>query len=458
MGISQFVTFGHYLNNDTSLNAVKVVPAATVLTYDAGSNKVSLRHYWRGAARIGRHTATRDEAFDAIDEALMRSVRSRQTGYGSCLGLSLSGGLDARTILGTIDHSRVKVATLCMGMRGSQDHKSSTKLARIAGCEHHNHVLDRAFLADFARHLNDMVRLTDGQYLSQCIVMPTLPFYQRLGVGVLLRGHGGELMHMAKAYNYSLDREALQLRTETELENWLWKRMSAYLQQGVEGPLFAKRYSDGEEAARQSLRTALSETPQAESPAQRIAHLFLDQRVRRETMLSMMKFRSVVEPRLPYLDRRLVECLLAAPVEWKLDDEIQMHILRKHQPRFCDVENTNTGAPLGAGKFRRTYAQLRMRMFGKLGVPGYQPYERLGLWLRRDLAGLVQSVLLSESCLDRGVFSADTIRQVVHRHLTRQRNHTYLLMALMIFELGQRWLLEEQLPQYDPSSHFAAAV
>jgi asparagine synthase (glutamine-hydrolysing) len=440
------------------LAAVKVLPAATILTFDASSNHIALHPYWRGAERIGKRPATRAEAFDAIEDAFVQSVRRRQTSHGSCLGLSLSGGLDARTILGTLEHSQGNLTTLCMGMRGSQDHKSSTKLARIVGCQHHNHVLDAAFLADFGRHLYDMVRLTDGQYLSQCIIMSTLPSYQRLGVRVLLRGHGGELMHMAKAYNYSLDAAALQLRSESELEDWLWKRLSAYLQVGLERPLFAERQLQGELAARESLRAALAETPHDEAPAQRIAHLFLDQRVRRETMLSMVKFRSVLEPRLPYLDRRLIECLLAVPADWKLGDEIQMHILRKHQPRFCDVANSNTGAPLGAGKLRRSYARLRTRMFGKLGVPGYQPYERLGLWLRRDLAMLVRSILLSDSCLDRGVFCADTIRQVVQRHLTGQRNHTYLIMALMIFEVGQRWLLGEESLQSDQPSTLAAAV
>jgi asparagine synthase (glutamine-hydrolysing) len=457
-GISQFFTFGHYFNNDTSLDAVKILPAGSVLIFDAGSNHVSLQRYWRGAERIGPRPNTRGEAFEAIDEALMQSVKKKQACSGNRLGISLSGGLDARTILGTLDRSRLDLTTVCMGMRGSQDHKASTALARIVGCPHHNHILDTTFLSEFGRHLVDMVRLTDGQYLSQCIIMPTLPVYQQLGVRVLLRGHGGELMHMSKAYNFSLDSEALQLRSESALENWLWKRLPAFLQEGVEGPLFVNRELHGQQVARESLREALAETPQSESPVQRVVHLFLDQRVRRETMLSMMKFRSVVEPRLPYLDRLLVERLLAVPIEWKLDDEIQTHILRKHQPRFCDIENTNTGAPLGAGSLRRSYARLKLRVFGKLGVPGYQPYERLGSWLRRDLADLVQNILLSKSCLDRGIFSPNTVRQIVHRHIAGQRNHTYLIMALLIFEIGQRWLLDEKPLQDDRLSQLATAV
>jgi asparagine synthase (glutamine-hydrolysing) len=156
-----------------------------------------------------------------------------------------------------------------------------------------------------------------------------------------------------------------------------------------------------------------------------------------------MKFRSVVEPRLPFLDRQVVERLLATPVEWKLGDELQTYILRKHQPKFCAIENTNTGTVLGASKLRRSVAGLRMKVFGKLGVPGYQPYERLGLWLRRDLAWLVRSTLLSDACFDCGIFRPETVRRVVSSHLDGRRNHTYLIMAMMIFVVGHRWLLED---------------
>jgi asparagine synthase (glutamine-hydrolysing) len=442
-GISQFFTFGHYFGDSTSLAAVKLLPAAAVLVFDARQNKFSIRRYWTGSERIGRRPKNRQAALEAIDDALVTSVRRRQLSASASVGLSISGGLDARTILGTLDHSQTKVSTVCLGMQGSQDHKASTELARIAGCGHVNHVLDTEFLSSFGTHLENMVRLTDGQYLSQCIVMPTLPLYRRLGVGILLRGHAGELMHMSKAYNYSLDREALRLSTDAALESWLWRRLQAYLQEGVETPLFSAPEC-GPSVARESLRRVLSETTAADTPANRVAHLFLDQRVRRETMLSLMKFRSVVEPRLPYLDRQLVELLLAIPAQWKLDDALQTYILRKRQPLFCWVQNTNTGASLGAGKFRRGLARLKMKVLAKLGVPGYQPYERLGLWLRRDLAELVKTTLLADRCLDRGLFNPDTIRAVVERHLAGQRNHTYLIMAMLVFEVGHRWLLDRE--------------
>ena len=203
---------------------------------------LSLERYWRGSERVGQ-AASHAQRGLRRDRRGARRRRFEIDNRPTVLAWvsRLSGGLDARTILGTLDHRRNNLATVCMGMAGSRDHEASTELARIVGCKHHNHILDTAFLGEFDRHLENMVRLTDGQYLSQCIVMPTLPLYRRLGIGILMRGHAGELLHMSKAYNYSLTADALGLQSEADLEEWLWTRLQAYMQEGVDGSAVRSR-------------------------------------------------------------------------------------------------------------------------------------------------------------------------------------------------------------------------
>ena len=41
-------------------------------------------------------------------------------------------------------------------------------------------------------------------------------------------------------------------------------------------------------------------------------------------------------------------------------------------------------------------------------------------------------------CLSCEVFNPETVRSAVANHLANRRNHTFLLMAMMTFELGQR--------------------
>jgi asparagine synthase (glutamine-hydrolysing) len=437
-GVAQFFTYGQMLGVDTLLESVRLLPPAGWLTYEARDGRLSLDRYWRMAPTPAGVSET--EHLDRIDDAFKRSV-DRRTGGSERLGLSLSGGLDARTILGAIDAGR-PVTTLTMGMEGSMDHRCAEEMARLARRPFHRFVLDAGFLSRFEEHLRRMVHLTDGHYLSQCIVMPTLPVYRELGVEVLLRGHAGELMHMTKAYNFSLDREALGL-SNAGLEKWLFGRLRTYMVDGIDEPLFAPGYqAQLDPLARQSLQECLAESEGIDPPPHRIWHLFLTQRSRRETALSLGKIGSVAETRLPYLDNDVVDALMAAPPGLKLGETIQAHILRRRMPSFLDVVNANTGTRMGAGRLARFAAKVRMKVLAKLGVPGYQPYERLGLWLRRDLRPVVERTLLNDRCLGRGLFNAAGVRSVVDGHLNRGRNHTYLIMAMMIFELGQREFID----------------
>jgi asparagine synthase (glutamine-hydrolysing) len=442
-GISQFFTYGQYLGEDTSFEAIRVLPAAGWLEWDVEKRQVALERYW-APEDAPKHDCSTKEWLERIDEAFARAVQCRTEGTPG-LGIALSGGLDARTILGVMDHRRADVTSVALGIEGCADHRSASQLAALVNCRHHNYLLRGDFLARFQTHLCRMVHLTDGQYLSQCIVMPTLPFYRQQGIQVLLRGHAGELMHMNKAYNFSLDRRALRIASERELEDWAFGHLRAYMLGGVDGPLLARHCrEDLDTLAQESLRECLAQSAGISPQVQRIWHLFLTQRSRRETALALVKFGSLLEVRLPYLDNQVVELLLSAPPELKMGETIQGHILRKRRPEFLDVVNINTGTRMGAGRMAQAVAGFKQKVFSKLRVRGYQPYERLGLWLRRELRPLVEDVLLADRCLDRGIFHPDTVRGVVRHHCEGKRNHTFLLMALMIFELGQRAFIDQK--------------
>ncbi len=437
-GIAQFFAFGQLWGEDTMYASIRALPSSACLVWDCNSRKLHIEKYWQLQEPVQELTKDPGAAMDRLDAAFKRAVDVRTAG-AEHLGLALSGGLDARTILGVIDHQKVKLDCFTIGMPGNRDSRSARQLAAIAGYQLYEHFLNEDFLSEFERHLNRMVQLTDGHYLSQCIVMPSFEMYRDHGIKTLLRGHAGELMHMHKAYNFSLTPDVLNLSGSQELNGWLFGRLRAYMLKAVDQPLF--EFADAQEIdelARQSLTDSLSETSGWNSVINRISHLFISQRTRRETAMSLVKFGSVVETRLPYVDQDVIESILALPAESRLGESIQTAILRKRCPAMMQPVNTNTGAPVGSGKLTRTVQSFKMRVFSKLGVPGYQPYERLGLWLRRELQPLVRTLLLDARCLDRGVFRGATVRRVVEQHMSGEQNHTYLLLAMMIFESGQR--------------------
>jgi hypothetical protein len=248
---------------------------------------------------------------------------------------------------------------------------------------------------------------------------------------------------MRKAYAYSLDAEGERIDSDGALRTWLLGHLTDYMIGTVDVPLLSPRMgTDVREVATAALDAALAPLQSVQPPLQRIWHLFVRERLRRETVASLHMFQNFVEVRVPYLDGALVDLLLSLPPRQKLDATLQSHILQRVRPEFLRVTNANTGAPMNAGPWRSKMGHLRMKVFAKLGVPGYQPYERLGLWLTRELKPLLESTILSERFLDRGLFDADRVRQAVSQHESRERNHTFLIMAMLILELAHQELFE----------------
>jgi asparagine synthase (glutamine-hydrolysing) len=427
--MAQFFGFGHFLNDDTLLSDVRAVPPATIGTFRSADRAYTEAQYWQ--LRPTRASQSSEALAATLEDRFVAAVATRAK-PGERLGLSLSGGLDARTILGVMPEG-ANLQTISLGIDGSLDHRSASQLASIAAVPHHPFVLGGDFLTDFERHLRQMVRLTDGHYIDQGIVLPVMDLYRQLGIDYLLRGHGGELLHMRKAYAYSLDDAALGA-SPAELRTWLLSHLSDYMLGGVPDHLFT---FDLRGAAEASLDAALERCQAADRPVDKVWQLFLNERIHRETTLSMHTFECFAAVRQPYLDNDVIDALFSMPAEMKLGDALQVGILRHRRPAFLGVTNSNTGTRLGAGRLETALARLRLRVGARLGLKGYQPYERLGLWLRRELRGFVQRTLSGPFVLDQSLIRADVVKRVVEEHLDERANHTFLIMALLIFALGE---------------------
>lgn len=440
-----FFTWGHYLHTHTSVQGIELLPPAGFYSWDAASGTLTKERYFRFVSSdVSKGASTVEETAAAFRESVLqqtlRMADLNAEAETSGLGISLSGGLDARSILGMIPNSlQENMTSVALGVPGSADHLLATQLAEMAATHHFNYELNTDFLARYDESLTEMVRLTDGQYLSASIVIPTLDFYRQQGIRTLLRGHAGELFHMSKAYAFSMSESDRSAMADGSLSAriWAFMHLQAYMLDGVKSDLLLGiPRSECTEIARASLNRAMEETGEEREGA--IWKLYLSQRVFREIPLSMRKFDSHVNVRLPFLNRALVETVFRLPTSERMGETIQRALLKKWRPDFLRVRNVNTGTFIGAGAFRQKLASLQHRILAKLNVPGYQPYEKMGLWLRRELKPLVRELLL-DGLRDRKIFHPDTISDVVRTHNEGQ-NHTYLILALMILEKQMRFL------------------
>ncbi|WP_299470166.1 asparagine synthase (glutamine-hydrolyzing) [uncultured Gimesia sp.] len=124
-----------------------------------------------------------------------------------------------------------------------------------------------------------------------------------------------------------------------------------------------------------------------------------------------------LEPRAPYLDYRMVDLAFRIPGALKLRNGVTKSILKKACEKILP-------------------ANIIYRKKQMFTVP-------IGEWFKRELSPFVNEVLLSPRSLERGLFQAESVKQMIQEHLSDKVNHTRAIRALLAFELWQRTFIDE---------------
>ncbi len=128
-----------------------------------------------------------------------------------------------------------------------------------------------------------------------------------------------------------------------------------------------------------------------------------------------MSMAASIESRVPFLDHELVEFTAKVPVKMKIRGKTTKWILRKAMKGILPEE---------------------ILARPKMGFP--VPIDD---WFRGEFSYLVDDFILSERALERDIFEADAIREIVRKHNSGE-NHGLRLLFLLNFEFWQRQCIE----------------
>jgi asparagine synthase (glutamine-hydrolysing) len=132
-----------------------------------------------------------------------------------------------------------------------------------------------------------------------------------------------------------------------------------------------------------------------------------------------MSMAASIESRVPFLDHKLVEFAAALPARMKLRGLQTKHILRR---AMAD----------------RLPKEILTRK--KMGFP-----VPIGAWLRGPFSSVVDEYVLSPRAIERRIFDADYVRNLVARHRAGE-NHAERLWSLVNFEIWQRRFFDREEP------------
>jgi asparagine synthase (glutamine-hydrolysing) len=425
-GLAELFACGCTLGSQSLFRRIEVLPGGTSLTFN-GSNVVRRRYFDRACLEQSEQSTS--EAFlegfaHSLNTAVTVGVRSAPT-----VGISITGGLDSRMIMASLDAPEGSVPCYTFGSmyRTTGDVAVGRRVAARCGQPHHVVELGRDFLTGARETLEQAVYISDGYLgLSGAAELYVNRQARRIAPARMTGNWGGELMRGVRSFKYTVPKGDFVV---PELVAQMHASAAAFSTTGSH-PLSAALF---QQLPFQGYGRFAIERSQVVMRAP-----FLADDVVKWLYRAPADIRSSIACATDVIGRR--PDLLTIPTDLGLLGSRPSRIRRAARKALIKAEYlTSHGAPNWLARLAANLpaAALEMRF---LGVDKFHHFR---FWTRRDLAGLVRETLLSDSgrSLLRTWFDVRRVENMVNEHIDGHANHTDAIDKLLMVVLTGKTLL-----------------
>jgi len=441
--VADFFAFEMILNDRTFFEGIKALPPASIFTWS--KDKLSVKKYWDFEFKED-HNHPIEYYVENIVHIFRRAVERRTKGNHR-LGVSLSGGLDSRSIVAAIDKEHHPIHTFTYGVKGGDEAKIAERVAKKLGTTHRFFELKQDFFADYVEL---GVRLTDG--MSSCRHYHWMSLLKQIAndVDVVFHGLGMDIMLGGWTdIGYArIHRKILKAQNEATLTSLVYQKLR---KDGVRkvGLLFSDEYYKKiEDLPIQSLKKALEEVKE-KHPGNKADYIFWRNWTRTSTSPAR---RSFVEDRVPGYDNDFVDFVLKIPPELRSEHKLYYEFFRELAPDLANIPHQGTGFPpfvpfflhkigkLVKASYKEFIRKLRNITRGRISIPDTTGYPDYDEWIRSNarLRTFFKDILLDERTSSRGYFNENYVREMVRSHMSSKKDYGKELSALLTFELWHR--------------------
>ncbi|NWG74977.1 MAG: hypothetical protein HXY24_10285 [Rubrivivax sp.] len=450
--VLQFCTLQRVLGDRTHHAAVRVVPPASVLTFDGKQARLS--EYW--TLRYSPRPGSADDYAEELAAVMRRCARHLHRG-GAKVAMLLSGGLDARMVVAA---SEAPLHCYTFADYFNPEVKAAKEVADARGFEftflqrppdHYVDLLDRA------------VEIGGGMYTFNHA--HAMGFLDRIAgeCDVVTHGYVPELMFRGTSLP-RVPRRSLGLEVEDvpdpslapgNVVQRILHRGYSLLSHGAPGLLTAQ--------AAHRLDTVLADTSQALVAQARLGSdnvydqfLFPDVHchARYPSMLFEISLRSFMTERSLFFHNDVIDLFLRMPQPLRSDNTVWLKALERLDRKVARAVNANTGhsalmsagvaATLDAAIARASklpvawrWQAARQKAASKGAAVGHSPIS----WPRYDwmirhhakLRSIIEATLSDPGALPPEIFDRRKVRALLDDHLAGSGNHRAMLFTLLTF-------------------------
>lgn len=440
----------HGTSGDETLfkNVKRLLPGHTLSWRDG---KIKLEKYWDVSFEPKRNEISDADFISEWRELFKESVKLRLMADVP-LGMFLSGGIDSSAIcamMAEMISAPVKTFSVGFAEREANEFEYARIVSRRFKTDHHEITITPE---QFFAELPNLIWHED-EPLGFIASVP-LYFVSKLAqqhVKVVLTGEGSDeilagygryaktlqLLQYGEKYESftpSFVRDAVKsgvatlpdsinrkltrtfLTRDSDIENLFFDNFSIFSK-----AMQHKLFSDGTKAriSEQNpyyLQNRLIENADAEEILDKLLYAdtktYLHELLMKQDQMSMA---ASIESRVPFLDHKLVEFTAKMPTKMKLRGRETKWILREAMKGILPDEILTRS---------------------KMGFP-----VPVGSWFRNEFRHVVAENVVHERALNRGIFNADFVRQIVAEH-NAGANHDERIWFLVNFEMWQRRFID----------------
>ncbi len=435
--IDSYLALGYVPRPQTIFKGVSVLPPAHLLIWKNG--KCQLECYW-SLSSLETKQGREEDLIDELDVRLNDAVASHLLADVD-IGAFLSGGVDSSLVCAIaakqmgMRSEKEALQTFTIGFDGGGDERGWAKqVAEHIGSEHHTHVAG----LDLVEKLPLFLRYLE-QPLFDNSMLPTYLVSEVASekVKVVLAGDGGD----EPFFGYDWTRRALilpRLLPNIAYSGWQWAYRTGKLGLLQRGLYDVSHDADARYMRRMTVskafrhrlyhddyRTKLFDEPlnilqeslskrQGES---RFCVTDFNYYLPEDVLFKVdrMSMAHGLEVRVPLLDHKLLEWEMALPLDMRFRDGHGKYLLRKVAARYLPADI------------------LKPRKQG-FTIP-------IGDWLRGDLGQWVESLFLSDTFKQRGIFKPEKVLELLRLHQSGKLELGHRIWSLIVLEMWFReWM------------------
>lgn len=423
-GLAELLACGCTLDRQSLFRGIEVLESGTVLTFEGPA--VKRRRYFDQAHLERLELVSGKEFLEGFSESL-RSAVNAFVRSAPKVGISLTGGLDSRMIMASLDAPPGSVPCYTFGSmyRTTGDVAVGKLVAACCGQPHRVLELGKGFLGSVRENLEQSVYVSDGYLgLSGAAELYVNRQARSMAPARMTGNWGGELMRGVRAFKYVMPKGGFITPELSKQMNESAAVFSTTTSNPLSAALFHQMPFQGYGRYAIERSQVVMRSP------------FLADEVIRWLYQAPAAVRESRAGAAAVIGRR--PDLLAIPTDLGLLGTGPSFIRRVSRRALIKAEYlTSHGAPdwLAMLSARLPGALMETRF---LGVDKFQHFR---FWMRHDLAGFVRETLIHDSNGDlRAWFDMPRVAQMVNDHIDGRANYTDEIDKLLTVALAQKTL------------------